>query len=78
MQQTGKAKPQFVLRIKIPKNYNQKAPNPFAIFINHSFFILTHNQKKKKKSQNQVIIQMKTTVISIKRGKKKSPNQSKI
>ena len=49
MQQTGKAKPQFVLRIKIPKNYNQKAPNPFAIFINHSFFILTHNQKKKKK-----------------------------
>ena len=48
MQQTGKAKPQFVLRIKIPKNYNQKAPNPFAIFINHSFFILTHNQKKKK------------------------------
>ena len=76
MQQTGKAKPQFVLRIKIPKNYNQKAPNPFAIFINHSFFILTHNQKKK--SQNQEIIQMKTTVISIKREKKKSPNQSKM
>ena len=50
MQQTGKPKPQFVLRIKIPKNYNQKAPNPFAIFINHSFFISTHNQKKKKKN----------------------------
>ena len=67
MQQTGKAMPQFVLRITIPKNYNQKAPNPFAIFINNSFFILTHNQKKKKKnSQNQEIIQMKTTEICIK------------
>ena len=46
MQQTGKAKPQFVLRIKIPKNYNQKAPNPFAIFV-----IRTHHRINKESKQ---------------------------